>query len=497
MKKRFLNQISKIFVSTIFVTSVAVSALSVNVLAVVKKSERYELNDDITYTYKDLNLDGKFDTLIISGEGPIPTFKNSNPPWASERGNISDIVIEDGIQSIGGSAFYQFDSLKEVSIPDSVNRIGEGAFFKCSRLENIRIPEGVETIEANTFGGCYEIETVTIPKSVTEIGYAAFMYCLKLEEVRFAGNNLEIIGAASFAGCGFEEFEIPEGVERIKENAFNGCLNLTTVTIPRSVERIDDEAFERCPELEEVIFDCRSVLEYDEDWGIEEDAFILEHKYRNGVCTICNKKEKGSSDSDDETYVKWDDITKDTEVTFGTTTYNVKMSSKDTNVPYEVFNTLKGKNAVLNLKMDETFSWSINARKIQTPKELDLGVKIADKSIPLAVIDKYTKAFNYTELELNGNGDFGLEAELTIDVGTINNGNIVDLYYYNSKNSANPLEFIATSKVENGKVTLPFTHASKYVIDIYKNGEDKKEDTSFGFDDFAAGESVMITEDIL
>jgi len=39
---------------------------------------------------------------------------------------------------------------------------------------------------------------------------------------------------------------LPEGLEIIEENAFNGCTNLTEVIIPQSVSTISDGAFYGC-----------------------------------------------------------------------------------------------------------------------------------------------------------------------------------------------------------------------------------------------------------
>lgn len=496
MKNRFLNQISKIAVASFFVGSVALSSLNIDVFAARKYTETHDLNDDISYTYKDVDYDGEFDTLIIEGDGPMPTFKNTDAPWGTERYHIEEVIIEDGVKSISDNAFYEFDVLKEIEIPDSVRTIGEGAFYKCVRLQRIRIPDSVSIIESNSFGGCYEIKTITIPEDVTEIGSSAFIYCLKLEKVIFEGNDVEVIDSAAFFGCAIEELEIPDGVERIKENAFSNCKELKKVIIPESVVRIDTKAFDNCKALRAFEVDCRSILEYDDNWGFDEKYFIKEHNYRNGTCTICHEDEEDLSDNTE--YVDWEYIVENTEYTFGTTTYDVKMGSRNTVVPYDVFNVLKGKNAVLNIKVDNTFSWSIKGKDIETPREIDLGVEISDKKIPLDVISEYTKDYNYTELELSGSGNFGLEAELTIDVGTINNGNKVDLYYYDP-DDADSLEFIASSEVKNGKVTLPFTHASKYVIDMYKDKakDDDDDNNSFGFDDFAAGENVIVKEIIL
>ncbi|MBP0958565.1 MAG: leucine-rich repeat domain-containing protein [Oscillospiraceae bacterium] len=499
MKKKFLNRISRSFVSAVFVTSVAFSALSIDVLAAKKPTEYHDLNDEISYIYKDIDIDGDFDTLIIEGDGAIPAVTNSFLPWNAERHNIVDIIIEDGVKSIAEDCFYQFEVLKEVSIPESVKYIGEGAFFKCGKLERVTLPSSLKSIESNTFSGCYSLRGIVIPASVTEIKSSAFTYCTDLETVKFLGDDLEVIDSVAFVGCAFKELEIPYGVKRIKEGAFMECKELKKVTIPRSVEKIENDAFANCPALRSVEVDCRSSLEYNSKWGFDEEYFVINHSYKDGICKYCGKKEKTSTDDDkeDKKYADWDAIMENTGITFGTTTYNVELDPKDTVVPYGVFHVLKDEKAILNIKVDDTFSWSISGKDIETPKKLDLGVKIAEKSIPLSLIDDYTKDFNYTEIELSGSGTFGLEADLTIDVGTINNKKKVDLYYYND----DKLKFIASSEVKNGKVTFPFTHASKYVIDIYTEKEDEKEksDVVDGVDifDFAAGENITVTEVIL
>ncbi|MBQ7958345.1 MAG: leucine-rich repeat domain-containing protein, partial [Oscillospiraceae bacterium] len=282
MKKKFLTRIPKIFVSSVFVASVAFSALGVDVFAERKKTETHELNDDISYTYKDVDMNGKFDTLIIFGDGPMPEYSGTVYPWNSERHNIKEVIIEDGVKSIGETAFYQFEYLRDVTIPDSVRFIGEGAFYKCGRLESVILPDSIRSIESNTFGGCYTIKSITIPANVTEIKSSAFIYCSDLETIKFLGDDLEIIGMMAFGGCGFKELVIPDGVERIKEGAFMECRELKKVTIPESVEKIESTAFDNCPAIREVRFECSSSLEYDSKWGFDEKYFIKEHNYKNG-----------------------------------------------------------------------------------------------------------------------------------------------------------------------------------------------------------------------
>ena len=50
---------------------------------------------------------------------------------------LSDLVLNDGLDSIGEAAFYNCSNLNSVTIPCSIKKIGEGAFEKCSSLSTI------------------------------------------------------------------------------------------------------------------------------------------------------------------------------------------------------------------------------------------------------------------------------------------------------------------------------------------------------------------------
>ena len=64
-------------------------------------------------------------TLTISGTGPMLDYSSSEkPPWYSFRSDITSVVVQEGVTSIGGWAFRGFSSLTFVSIPDSATFIG-------------------------------------------------------------------------------------------------------------------------------------------------------------------------------------------------------------------------------------------------------------------------------------------------------------------------------------------------------------------------------------
>lgn len=72
-----------------------------------------------------------------------------------------ELVIPDGVTTIGDRAFYNCTSLTSIVIPDSVTTIGYGAFWDCSSLTNITIPASVTTIGWDAFENCSSLTSVT------------------------------------------------------------------------------------------------------------------------------------------------------------------------------------------------------------------------------------------------------------------------------------------------------------------------------------------------
>ncbi|MGN1047013.1 MAG: leucine-rich repeat domain-containing protein, partial [Eubacteriales bacterium] len=145
--------------------------------------------------------------LTISGSGDMYNYTSSSrAPWYDYRSSITNVIIQDGVMSIGNYAFEYCSSLTSVNIPDSVTSIGKYAFYYCNNLASVNIPDGVTSIGSSAFSGCGSITSVTIPDSVTSIGDYAFDGCSSLASVT-----------------------IPDSVTSIGEGAFSDCSSLTDV----------------------------------------------------------------------------------------------------------------------------------------------------------------------------------------------------------------------------------------------------------------------------
>jgi len=198
-----------------------------------------------------------------SDDNPSPVYNNSD---------VKKVVIEDGVTSIGNSAFDSCRNLTSVTIPDSVTSIGkdafeacnslssitlsnnitsigDAAFYDCSNLKSITIPDSVTSIESAVFYNCTSLTSITIPNSVTSIGSYAFSDCSSLTSITIP-DSVTSIGTRVFYNCtSLTSITIPDSVTSIGYNVFESCSSLTSITIPKSVTIIGSGVFDKCNNL--------------------------------------------------------------------------------------------------------------------------------------------------------------------------------------------------------------------------------------------------------
>lgn len=67
------------------------------------------------------------------------------------------------------------ESLVKVSLPSSLKKIEDGVFIDCSSLQDVVLQEGVESIGCYAFNGCHSLERITLPTSVEEVAASLLM----------------------------------------------------------------------------------------------------------------------------------------------------------------------------------------------------------------------------------------------------------------------------------------------------------------------------------
>ena len=194
-------------------------------LAVTSAWADNSCGDGVTWSYD-------AGTLTISysgsGTGAMTNYEYNSQPWNSYKDNITSVVIESGVTSIGAYC----SKLTSVTIPASVTTIGESAFYACEKLASVTIPSSVTSIGNQAFSGCTGLTSVTFDgtPSLTTIGNYAFYNC--------SNTNLTSI-------------VIPASVTSIGNSAFESCSNLASVTVfaPKTCT-LGSAAFNGCTNLQ-------------------------------------------------------------------------------------------------------------------------------------------------------------------------------------------------------------------------------------------------------
>ena len=82
-----------------------------------------------------------------------------------------------------------WSDVTKVVIQDDVTSVGDSAFRKCTSLVSVTIGNSVTSIRSLAFGECEFLESVAIPGSVTSIGDAVFYHCTSIASITVDANN--------------------------------------------------------------------------------------------------------------------------------------------------------------------------------------------------------------------------------------------------------------------------------------------------------------------
>ena len=139
--------------------------------------------------------------LYIKGTGAMYDFAYPNEidvPWHDRAGEITKIVVEEGITAIGANSFGNLTKLKSVELPETLTVIGDSAFAGCTHagFKSLICPSSLVTIERNAF------------------------------------NN-----------TGLKEVVLNEGLKTLKDSAFYRSNKIATIVIPTSLDSVGNSAF--------------------------------------------------------------------------------------------------------------------------------------------------------------------------------------------------------------------------------------------------------------
>lgn len=277
MKKRKIAQILfAIFLGAAVLGGIA-NVAAVNAATLPKEEEIRKEGTCGTNAKWVLSKDG---TLTIYGSGDMEDYDIEKTdtfiysPWHSYNESIKKVVIDEGITSIGVSAFQGCTQLTSVTLPESLTEIDKSAFSECMALPEVVIPTKVTSIKSNAFSVCLNLKKITLPESlktigeyafsntdvqelvlpesVTDIGKMAFYCCHNLKTINLPKNLTEIKYGTFYSAGLTGTIEIPEKIKVISDSAFKYC-DMEYVVLPEGLKRIEQEAFDSCYSLKELV----------------------------------------------------------------------------------------------------------------------------------------------------------------------------------------------------------------------------------------------------
>ncbi len=169
-----------------------------------------------------------------------------------DKGTVKYTLVDGRV--LADRAYYGYQNLVSPNLPEGLEEIGEFAFARSS-LQEVIIPEGVSSIGYGAFYHCDQLTQVQLPSTITHIAPKAFSYTGWVKQFYEQG-----IGDFLVAGDGIliaykgnsAQVQVPEGIRQIGPEAFQGHTEIMSVSLPHSLEIIGEGAFEDCSNLTRV-----------------------------------------------------------------------------------------------------------------------------------------------------------------------------------------------------------------------------------------------------
>ena len=168
-------------------------------------------------------------------------------------------------------------------------QIASYVFAECPKLTQVVLPEGLVSLGIGAFNACTELSDVTMPQSLTTVGSGVFNGTKVFNDsltddggnIVYADNWIvAVVNSAEITELSWSGVEKPaadatfirEGTVGIVGRAFVSCENLTRVVLPPSIKYLGDSCFARNKALYSVTLPGVETISY----GVFSDCDILQ-----------------------------------------------------------------------------------------------------------------------------------------------------------------------------------------------------------------------------
>ena len=199
---------------------------------------------------------------------------------------VCNVELDDSVTLIGDCAFAQYTYLQDITWTDKITSIGDYAFYGCSNLKSdIVIPADVSYLGTDAFNRCNNIRKVyyNAVNVENDMGRSNTHPSATFYNIGSACGSAEIIIGESVTvlpkfflryNRTVRSLVIPENITTIRENAFNSCVGLVSLTIKSDNITMPETIFSGCSHLVEII-DERATTMVAGDYGTRADVKIL------------------------------------------------------------------------------------------------------------------------------------------------------------------------------------------------------------------------------
>ena len=209
------------------------------------------------------------DTLALKKTGKRSFFGNSN---------LSSVQLPDEVTCINSKTFYNCTNLSSISLPSALTMFGSYIFKNDELLSSIDVPASVKQIGKHTFENCPSLEYAyfngksilqlsTMKNSFWDLDYNKIKCEYGMTTVVYSDGSTKQFAIAKnippymFADSNIINIFVGEDIERIDDNAFINCSNLSSVSLWKNIKQISKLAFNNCKSLRRIEFNYMSLAQ--------------------------------------------------------------------------------------------------------------------------------------------------------------------------------------------------------------------------------------------
>lgn len=170
--------------------------------------------------------------------------------YAFKNTGLTTITIPKSVKSVGYECFRDCKELESVDW-QSAAYIEGWCFSYCKKLKKAKLAEGITTIQERAFLQCEALSEFALPSTIVGIGAYALESTTSLKDIVLP-ESLVNLHQGVFQYSGITRAILPDKMNILESNIFNGCKSLEEVVMPSTIFKYDSSLFYNCTSLKKV-----------------------------------------------------------------------------------------------------------------------------------------------------------------------------------------------------------------------------------------------------